>query len=468
MADTVGQILVVDDNGVNRLKLQRILQAEGHAVVLAQDGEQALALVRAGQAELVLLDIILPKLDGYAVLRAMKESPDLRDIPVIVVSAIDDEESAVRCIEFGAEDYLIKPVNPVFLKARLDSCLRKKRLRDLEQAYLNQEIMLRQSEKLATLGRLSAGLTHELNNPAAAIRRGAQHLESALADDRSALARLIDHPAALTALLGSSPDMSPGASYRSPLEISDMEASVADWLEARDIGSAWDLAPDLVARGFTPDDLERVTKSYSSDALEPSLRWLAAEYVIQRVLAEVSEAARRVSDLVMALKQYTYLDRSPVLNVNVHEGLDNTLIMLQGRLGRGIQVHKQYADDLPPIEAYSSELNQVWTNLIDNAAAAMNGQGELILRTRLDRDGVIVEVEDNGPGIPEAIQPNIFDPFFTTKPQGEGTGLGLNISHGIIVEKHHGEIGVESQPGRTCFRVWLPFTLGREQVSAEG
>lgn len=466
MAETVGQILVVDDNGVNRLKLQRILQAEGHSVVLAQDGEQALALVRAGQAELVLLDIVLPRLDGYAVLRAMKESPEHRDIPVIVVSAIDDQESAVRCIEFGAEDYLIKPVNPVFLKARLDSCLRKKRLRDLEQAYLNQEIMLRQSEKLATLGRLSAGLTHELNNPAAAIRRGAQHLEGALEDDRAALGRLINHPAALTALLGGERNPGWGVTYRSPLEASDLEAAMGDWLESRRIESAWDLAPDLVARGLTTDDLARAEQTYTSDALEPALRWLAADYAIQRVLAEVAEAARRVSDLVMALKQYTYLDRSPVLNVNVHEGLDNTLIMLQGRLGRGIQVHKDYSDDLPAIEAYSSELNQVWTNLIDNAAAAMNGQGVLTLRTRKDRGGVIVEVEDNGPGIPEAIQPNIFDPFFTTKPQGEGTGLGLNISHSIVVEKHHGEIGVESRPGRTCFRVWLPFTIGREQGSA--
>ncbi|MFN8378934.1 MAG: response regulator [Anaerolineae bacterium] len=467
MTDAVGRILVVDDNGVNRLKLQRVLQVEGHSVEMAQDGTQALSALERTAVDLVLLDIMMPGMDGYDVLRTMKASPELRDIPVIVVSAIDEQESAVRCIEIGADDYLIKPVNPVFLKARLDSCIRRKRLRDLEQAYLKQEIMLRQSEKLATLGRLSAGLTHELNNPAAAIRRGAQHLSEALARDRDALKSLAEHPEALRDLLDIPPSDPVSRPPLSPLDISDLESDAADWLEARSIPAVWDLAPDLVARGLTADDLQKAERDYGGGAFEPALRWLAADWVMGRVLAEVTEAAKRVSDLVMALKQYTYLDRSPVLNVNVHDGLENTLIMLNSRLGRGIQVHRDYAEDLPPIEAYSSELNQVWTNLIDNAAAAMNGQGELTLRTRQANGGVTVEVIDSGPGIPEAIQPNIFDPFFTTKPPGEGTGLGLNISHSIIVEKHHGEISVESIPGRTRFRVWLPLTLERSGSGAD-
>jgi signal transduction histidine kinase len=461
MADIAGQILVVDDNGVNRLKLQRVLQAEGHTVVLAPDGEQALAMVRSGQVELVLLDIVMPGMDGYTVLTILKNDPDLRDIPVIVVSAIDEQESAVRCIEIGAEDYLIKPVNPVFLKARLDSCLRRKKLRDLEQAYLKQEIMLRQSEKLATLGRLSAGLTHELNNPAASIRRGAQHLADALHEDRAVLPRLLDNPDALRDLLATETDLTPVGAL-SALERSDRESELADWLEGHGLDAAWELAPDLAARGLTPDDLLRVEQRHSAVTLEPALRWMASDFVMHRVLTEVTEAAGRISDMVMALKRYTYLDRAPVQNVNIHEGLDNTLIMLSSRLGRGITVTRDYAGDLPRIEAYSSELNQVWTNLIDNAAAAMEGQGELTLRTRFAQNGIVVEVIDTGSGIPEAIQASIFDPFFTTKPQGEGTGLGLNISHQIIVEKHRGTIAVESRPGRTAFRVWLPLALPPE------
>lgn len=460
MTGAVGRILVVDDNGVNRLKLQRVLQAEGHDVALAVDGEQALDVVQNSPVDLVLLDIVMPVLDGYGVLSRMKASPELRDIPVIVVTAIDEQESAVRCIEIGADDYLIKPVNPVFLKARLDSCLRRKKLRDLEQAYLNQELMLRQSEKLATLGRLSAGLTHELNNPAAAIRRGGEHLAGALEADRAALRELAGQAGAVFALLNEPAPKAQQAAL-SPLEQNDREEQVAEWLDARGIGSAWQIAPDLVARGITAGDLQRAGQLWPGGALDPALRWLASDFVMRRVLGEITEAARRISDLVMALKHYTYLDRSAVLNVNVHEGLDNTLIMLNSRLGRGIQVTRDYADDLPPIEAYSSELNQVWTNLIDNAAAAMDGSGELVLRTRRAKDGITVEVTDTGPGIPEDIQPRIFDPFFTTKPQGEGTGLGLNISHSIIVDKHHGEISVESRPGRTSFHVWLPLALER-------
>ena len=461
MADLAGQILVVDDNGVNRLKLQRVLQTEGHTVVLAPDGEQALAMVRSGQVELVLLDIMMPGMDGYTVLTVLKSDPDLRDIPVIVVSAIDEQESAVRCIEIGAEDYLIKPVNPVFLKARLNSCLRRKKLRDLEQAYLKQEIMLRQSEKLATLGRLSAGLTHELNNPAAAIRRGAQHLADALRKDRVVLPSLLHNPDSLRDLLATETSGLPPAPL-SPLERSDRKSEMADWLEGHGTDAAWELAPDLVARGLTPNDLQAAEQRHPAASLEPALRWMASDYVMHRVLTEVTEAAGRISDMVMALKRYTYLDRAPVQNVNVHEGLDNTLIMLSSRLGRGISIIREYAEDLPHIEAYSSELNQVWTNLIDNAAAAMNGQGELILRTRFASGGVSVEVIDSGSGIPEAILASIFDPFFTTKPQGEGSGLGLNISYQIIVEKHHGTITVKSRPGHTCFRVWLPLSLPPE------
>jgi signal transduction histidine kinase len=153
------------------------------------------------------------------------------------------------------------------------------------------------------------------------------------------------------------------------------------------------------------------------------------------------------------------MDQAPIQEVNIHEGLDNTLIILQSKLKEGVAVRREYSADLPRVQAYGSELNQVWTNIIDNAIAAMKGHGELILRTYGDSQGVVIEIEDNGPGIPEANLSKLFDPFFTTKPPGEGTGLGLNISHNIVVHKHKGKLVVNSRPGSTCFKIKLPFNL---------
>jgi signal transduction histidine kinase len=166
-----------------------------------------------------------------------------------------------------------------------------------------------------------------------------------------------------------------------------------------------------------------------------------------------------MAEIIKALKAYTYMDQAPVQSVDVHEGLDNTLVMLRNKLKMGIDVHRQYAENLPRLQAYGSELNQVWTNIIDNAVDAMQGRGELTLRTRQEEQWVVVEIEDTGPGIPPAVQAKIFDPFFTTKAPGKGTGLGLNISHNIIVQKHKGKITVRSQPGKTCFEIRLPISF---------
>jgi signal transduction histidine kinase len=164
-----------------------------------------------------------------------------------------------------------------------------------------------------------------------------------------------------------------------------------------------------------------------------------------------------MAEIIKALKAYTYMDQAPIQSVDAHEGLDNTLVMLRNKLKAGIDVHRQYAENLPRLQAHGSELNQVWTNIIDNAVEAMQGRGELTLRTRQEEQWVVVEIEDNGPGIPPAVQAKIFDPFFTTKAPGKGTGLGLNISHNIIVQKHKGQIAVRSQPGKTCFEIRLPI-----------
>ncbi|MBE2220035.1 MAG: response regulator [Anaerolineae bacterium] len=463
-----GRILVVDDYPMNRLKLSRVLQQQGHAVEQAENGQQALDMLHSEPFDVVLLDIMMPEMDGHEVLAAMKADTDLRDIPVIVISAVDEVESAVRCIEMGAEDYIPKPFNPVFLRARLNASLRRKKLRDLEQVYLQQEIMLRQSEKLATLGRLSAGMAHELNNPASAVKRGVEQLQTAFARqlkahlllDKLDLSR--EQVAQLNQLAQKAQTRATQPDNLDTMIRSDREYELEAWLEASEIAEAWTFPPDLVSMGYDTAQLEQLVAGFEKEQITAVLTWLISCFTIYTVLNEIGEGAGRMTEIVKALKTYTYLDQAPVQNVNVHEGLDNTLIMLRSKLKKGIVVHRDYCDNLPRIEAYGSELNQVWTNIIDNAVAAMNGQGEIFIRTHYTGSWITIEIEDNGPGIPPAIQTKIFDPFFTTKPPGEGTGLGLNISYNIITQKHHGQISVKSQPGQTLFQIKLPVNQEKE------
>jgi signal transduction histidine kinase len=457
-----GHILVVDDNRMNRVKLAISLEQQGHTVESAEDGETALAMLAEHTYDAVLLDIVMPGLDGFQVLERIKGDAALRDIPVIVISAVDEVDSAVRCIESGAEDYLPKPFNPVLLRARLNASLQKKRLRDLEKAYLQQDVTLRQSEKLATLGRLSAGVAHELNNPAAAAHGGARQLGQAFTRLQAAHLKLGelgltgDEFATLMDLDRLAQERAHKPVEMSALERSDLEAELESWLEGQGVDSPWEVAPGLANLGYDCSSLERLVAGFSQPKYGPIIDWLNYTYIGYSLLEEISQGTARISEIVSALKTYTFMDQAPAQEVDVHEGLDSTLVMLRSRLKGGITVRRDYAPDLPRIQAYGSELNQVWTNIIDNAIDAMQGQGEITLRTGYDDKWVIVKVEDNGSGIPEAVLPHIFDPFYTTKAPGEGTGMGLNISHSIVVQKHGGRIDVHSRPGQTCFEVRLP------------
>jgi len=241
---------------------------------------------------------------------------------------------------------------------------------------------------------------------------------------------------------------------------SDAEDELGDWLDARDIAGGWDLASTLVAGGVDTQWLDQISGAVGADNLDAAVRWLTYTIDTELLMGEIEDTVTRISGLVAAAKQYSQLDRTPHRTVDVHELLDATLVMLQAKIPPGITVVQEYDRELPAIPAYAAELNQVWTNLIDNAVGAMGATGTLTIRTGRDEDRLFVEVADTGTGIAPEVRPRIFEPFFTTKPVGEGTGLGLDISYRIVVKKHHGDIRVESVPGDTRFRVYLPMTEG--------
>lgn len=333
----------------------------------------------------------------------------------------------------------------------------------LDQLNRMQNKLIMQ-EKLASLGKLSAGMAHELNNPASSAQRGAAQLQATFARWPTVQARIgrldLDESQAarLLELDEAARDRAARPADLTALQRSDRESDVEDWLDERGIdpGADDDVASALVSLGYDVADLDALEDVFDRAELPAVIDWLAFKYEIYSLVDEITLGTGRIVELVTALKTYTYMDQAPVQEVDVRKGLDNTLIILNNKTKRGVTVVREYAEDLPAIQAYASELNQVWTNLIDNAVDAMHGRGTLTVRTWPEDGWVAVQIEDDGPGIPPEIQSRIFDPFFTTKGPGEGTGLGLNISRNLVVQKHHGDIQVDSRPGRTRFTVRLP------------
>jgi signal transduction histidine kinase len=326
------------------------------------------------------------------------------------------------------------------------------RMRGIEEA-------LRQREKLAALGTLAAGLAHEMNNPAAAIRRSAEELAEVTAERNAAALGIAAGYPQLQALVAARP--SEAGVELDALARADRIDEIASAL--REAGLPETDGPDdaagrLTTAGWTPADLATALGGLDASAIPAAVRWLASVASGDELLSEIRMAAGRISAIVAATKGYTYLDQAPVQRLAVTQGLDDTLVILEHKLG-DIAVRRDYAPDLPEIEAWGSELNQVWTNVLDNAIDALNGHGEItISAARTDPGGVEVMICDNGPGIPAETLPKLFEPFFTTKPPGSGTGLGLHLSHNIVVQ-HGGAMEVESRPGQTCFTVTLPPTL---------
>jgi signal transduction histidine kinase len=343
----------------------------------------------------------------------------------------------------------------------------------------NTQEAIGQRERLLALGSLTAGLAHELNNPAAAAVRATSALRDRVAAMRGKLAVIASENASplLAGLVKRQEEAvarAGSARSLSPLQAADLEDTVTDWLDEHGIAEGWNLAPTFTQAGLDTVWLDQVADAVGSKggdtaALDGALSWLGHTVETELLMNEISDSVTRISNLVGAARQYSQLDRAPYQIVDVHELLDSTLTMLGAKIGPGVTVVRDYDRSLPRIPGYPAELNQVWTNLIDNAVAAMDGSGTLTITTSAD-DGsaegsrILVELADTGPGIPEEIKGRIFEPFFTTKPVGQGTGLGLDISWRIIVTRHHGDLRVESVPGDTRFQVRLPVHDGAAEV----
>ena len=326
-----------------------------------------------------------------------------------------------------------------------------------------------QRERLLALGSLSAGLTHELNNPASAAVRATSSLRDRVAGmrhklamiaggawDKTSLETLMTLQERAVELVAKAPDLS-------PLDASDREDGIADWFDDHGIRNGYDLAPTFVQAGIDVAWLDRLTLIVDGDVLEGAVRWLNYTLETELLMNEIEDATTRISTLVGAAKQYSQLDRAPFQILDLSELLESTLIMLSKKIGDKVHVVKEYDRTIAQVPGYGAELNQVWTNLIDNALQAMGGDGTLTVRTYQQDESVFVQVGDTGPGISDEIVSRIFEPFFTTKPVGEGTGLGLDISWRIIVNKHHGDLSVKSKPGETVFTVRLPLRAGEDE-----
>jgi signal transduction histidine kinase len=330
------------------------------------------------------------------------------------------------------------------------------------------DAQLRQQEKMAALGKMSAGLAHELNNPAAAAARSAGQLRESLRylqdlglqrdrpftpDERREMFGVQKEALATIAQREERPPLD-------PVQQSDLEDALTEWLEAHGAANAWRLAPILAAAGIGPERLTAIASRIGDDSLLRILPWVEGLLSVADLLDQVEQSTARISELVTAIKEYSYMGQAAQQEIDLHDGLESTLRILAFKLRKAnIEVVRDYDRTLPKVCAHGSELNQVWTNLIDNAIDAMkeSGGGTLTLRTSRHRDEAIVDVMDDGPGIPESVQSHMFEPFYTTKGVGEGSGLGLDIARRIVRTSHKGEIRFESRPGATCFEVRLPI-----------
>jgi signal transduction histidine kinase len=377
----------------------------------------------------------------------------------------DDNLAAVETLSSGARlGFLLLNIVVValvafwamrtFIAVNDRLAIEQHRLRAIEKSYVAQEAMLRQQERLATLGQLSAGVAHELNNPAAAAGRATKHLGEVVD-------RLVDEAAVLLRIgVGSEGiewmwSMADREASDDPLDVADREEGLVRWLSSRSVDESWDLANALATLGYDVGALNEFIERYNERQVLGSLHWIADVARARQLLGEVRMSTGRISEIVGALKGYSHMDGAQIAPVDIVRGIEDTLVILRSQLS-GISMETRFDPHLPHVVGNAGELNQVWTNLLANAAEALEGRGAVVVSAQGIGREVIVEVVDDGPGIPTDIIDTVFDPFVTTKAPGQGTGLGLNLTHQIVTERHGGSISVESRPGYTCFTVRLP------------
>lgn len=421
--------------------------------VILEEGEEARGLVVVLEGELEVFKEIAGR---QTLLGLIPSGSFVGEISLLTrqphsatVRALKDSRILLYAKDFFEKSLDASPIVRVILQTMAE------RLRATEAT-------VQQHEKLSALGKLSAGLAHELNNPAAASLRAVQQLPEALLTLQALVFQLnelglnSEEVSYLTELQEKLVARAAKPEPLDPLTRSDREEALANWIDEQNIEDGWRLAPALVNAGVNVEQLQAIAERLSPARLEHALTWLEGMLTVRSLLRTMEHSTSRICELVGAVKDYSYMDRSPVQDVDVHEGLESTLTIMGYKL-RDVTVKRDYAEDLPPITALGSRLNQVWTNLIDNAVDAMGGRGRLEVRTWREDDSVVVEIADNGPGIPPEIQQRIYEPFFTTKDVGSGAGIGLDIVYRIITEEHRGQIRLHSEPGNTRFQVWLPI-----------
>ncbi len=437
-------------SGLTREDLERLCR--GSREVDIARGEQLFAEGDPGGEAFVITGgeiEIIKKSVGRDVLLAVRHEGDvigemslLEDAPRMASARARTTASAIAIPRDRLDELL--DTSQTAVRALFEVLLARRR---------QNEASLQQSERMAQLGTLTAGLAHELNNPASAVNRAAEALRDAVEGYTTARAAIgVELPRGVAPLLAmvSDPKSRP---QLDALARSDTEAALEDWLDRAGIAEPWVCSPTLVGAGVTADALAAVQVT----DLAPVVALLVAAGNAHELLFQIVEGSGRMFQIVSALKSYSYLDRAPVQQVDILRGIEDTLLIMRTKIG-DITITREYGE-VPEIPAYGSELNQVWTNLIDNAVYAIKeaGSNTLTIRTRVESEWVVVEIEDDGSGIPAEVKQRIFDSFFTTKPPGSGTGLGLDISYGIVVNRHGGDITVDSEPGRTTFRVALPI-----------
>ncbi len=372
-----------------------------------------------------------------------------------------DEQGVYLATGRAATDGRVLRIPAEVLRERMESWfpLAGHLIEGLYRTARSVEATARQRQSVVALGTLAAGLAHELNNPAAAAVRAVDDLAASSQALLASLSQLAAHQvtaAQLTELDALRREVAPPPTAPDALALADLEDDLAAWLTRHGVGREWMIAPALAAAGVGRDWCERAAAILPGPALEPGLEWLASTFSIAALLAETKESTRRISTLVAAVKSYSQMDRASMQRAEITDGLESTLVMLGHRLGDGVTVVRDYGAGVPPVEAHAGELNQVWTNLIDNAVEAMDGKGTLRLSTRAEGGDVVVEIADTGRGMPAHVATRAFEPFFTTKETGKGTGLGLDIARRVVVERHGGSIVIDSRPGETVLRVRIP------------